>query len=307
MSTADHVTCCCTDTLAEVARLTAERDRARALAIRLEAEAAQPYLPASLCEGWNVRDLADELLTLQPVDPARCNPRRKAHPVMGGRELECGECWRVRVVERLEQWRRSVEDQEGAESAPSRAADGLEGLDWHLCDMTDQCASSPTAAAEARDIVRSGLRDVLDWLGEGDSPGPDAEMAGGDDDAEWTESLDELRAERDRFLDLAEQAGWTIRKFLEQRDEARAAAKKLRDALDRERAKVERVREIAEGWRYKGEFGWGSWQIGEGPDPDGYVLDHAAGKIRAALSADQPDDDAEWDAREAIVRARGGR
>ena len=46
MSTADHVTCCCADTLAEVARLTAERDRARALAIRLEAEAAQPYLPA---------------------------------------------------------------------------------------------------------------------------------------------------------------------------------------------------------------------------------------------------------------------
>jgi hypothetical protein len=131
MSTADHVTCCCADTLAEVARLTAERDRARALAIRLEAEAAQPYLPASLCEGWNVRDLADELLTLQPVDPARCNPRRKAHPVIGGRELECGECWRVRVVERLEQWRRSVEGQEGAESAPSRAADGLEGLDWH--------------------------------------------------------------------------------------------------------------------------------------------------------------------------------
>jgi hypothetical protein len=46
MSTADHATCCCADTLAEVARLTAERDRARALAIRLEAEAAQPYLPA---------------------------------------------------------------------------------------------------------------------------------------------------------------------------------------------------------------------------------------------------------------------
>jgi hypothetical protein len=42
MSTADHATCCCADTLAEVARLTAERDRARALAIRLEAEAAKP-------------------------------------------------------------------------------------------------------------------------------------------------------------------------------------------------------------------------------------------------------------------------
>ena len=50
MSTADHATCCCADTLAEVARLTAERDRARALAIRLEAEAAQPYLPAQMPE-----------------------------------------------------------------------------------------------------------------------------------------------------------------------------------------------------------------------------------------------------------------
>jgi len=173
--------------------------------------------------------------------------------------------------------------------------------------VTDQGASSPTATAEAHAIVRSGLRDVLDWLGEGDSPCPDAEMAGGDDDAEWTESLDELRAERDRFLDLAEQAGWTIRKFLEQRDEARAAAKKLGVALDRERAKVERVREIAEGWRYKGEFGWGPWQIGEGPDPDGYVLDHAAGKIRAALSAGRRGRRRRMDAREAIERARGGR
>ena len=45
MSTADHTTCCCADTLAEVARLTGERDRARALAIRLEAEAAQPAGP----------------------------------------------------------------------------------------------------------------------------------------------------------------------------------------------------------------------------------------------------------------------
>ena len=50
MSTADHATCCCADTLAEVARLTAERDRARALAIRLESEAAQPYLPAQMPE-----------------------------------------------------------------------------------------------------------------------------------------------------------------------------------------------------------------------------------------------------------------
>lgn len=350
MSTADHATCCCAETLADIERLTQERDDARGTACRLEAELACPgYIteldvmpdPAPIIEwaasvGLDAKDIpADGVRIIGRTPLGGCLLLAQSFEVTpdGKRVILADGSGFARTAPRhfevttlppepwLTEWsappaERSAaqmpeavprEGQEGAGSAPSRVADGLEGLDWHLCDMTDQCASSPTAAAEARDIVRSGLRDVLDWLGEGDSPGPDAEMAGGDDDAEWTESLDELRAERDRFLDLAEQAGWTIRKFLEQRDEARAAAKKLRDALDRERAKVERVREIAEGWRYKGEFGWGSWQIGEGPDPDGYVLDHAAGKIRAALSADQPDDDAEWDAREAIVRARGGR
>ena len=173
MSTADHATCCCADTLAEVARLTAERDRARALAIRLEAEAAQPYLPAQMPEaarregqegagsapsrvadGWSPRDLADELLTLQPVDPARCNPRRKAHPVIGGRALECSECWRERVAERLEQWRRSIEGQEGAEIAPSRAADGPAGPGWH---------SGTPATAEARKSAESDADDDAEW------------------------------------------------------------------------------------------------------------------------------------------------
>lgn len=221
MSTANHATCCCAETLDDLRALKAaykaalhgrnelagrlnqalaERDRARdtaahleaelargfhtaapditlsrthdgapgtpdeavpgpsgalgrpgsALAIRLEAEAAQPYLPAQMPEaarregqegaesgpsraadGWSPRDLADELLTLQPVDPARCNPRRKIHPVIGGRELECSECWRERVAERLEQWRRSIEGQAEAGNAPSRAADGLAGSDRH--------------------------------------------------------------------------------------------------------------------------------------------------------------------------------
>ena len=92
MSTADHTTCCCAETLAEVARLTAERDCARALAIRLEAEAAQPYLPAQMPEAV---------------------PR---------------------------------EGQEGAENAPSRAADGLAGSDWH---------SGTPATGEARKSAES--------------------------------------------------------------------------------------------------------------------------------------------------------
>jgi len=48
-------------------------------------------------------------------------------------------------------------------------------------------------------------------------------------------------------------------------------------------AKLARVRALAEDWRYKGEFGWGAWQEGHGPDPEGYVLDSAASDIRKAL------------------------
>ena len=42
MSTADHVTCCCAETLADIERLTQERDDARDTACRLEAELACP-------------------------------------------------------------------------------------------------------------------------------------------------------------------------------------------------------------------------------------------------------------------------
>lgn len=56
-----------------------------------------------------------------------------------------------------------------------------------------------------------------------------------------------------------------------------AAAPKLLAAL-------EAVEKLAEEWRYKGEFGWGAWQEGHGPDPEGHVLDGAAGDIRKAIT-----------------------
>ncbi len=59
-----------------------------------------------------------------------------------------------------------------------------------------------------------------------------------------------------------------------------------RDALA---AQVARVEALAEDWRYKGQFGWGPWQIGEGPDPEGYVMDHCASALRAALSGSGAD------------------
>ena len=48
-------------------------------------------------------------------------------------------------------------------------------------------------------------------------------------------------------------------------------------------AALEAVEALAEQWRYKGEFGWGAWQEGHGPDPEGHVLDSAASDIRKAI------------------------
>ena len=58
------------------------------------------------------RTIVANLLELRPVDPQRCDTRRKRHPVIGGRELECSDCWRARVAEQLadfEQWVRADE------------------------------------------------------------------------------------------------------------------------------------------------------------------------------------------------------
>ena len=54
-------------------------------------------------------------------------------------------------------------------------------------------------------------------------------------------------------------------------------------------ARLALVEALAEDWRYKGQFGWGPWQIGEGPDPEGYVMDHCASALRAALSGSGAD------------------
>jgi hypothetical protein len=49
-------------------------------------------------------------------------------------------------------------------------------------------------------------------------------------------------------------------------------------------AALDAVLALAEQWRYKGEFGWGAWQEGHGPDLEGTVLDSAAADIRAAVT-----------------------
>jgi hypothetical protein len=59
-----------------------------------------------------------------------------------------------------------------------------------------------------------------------------------------------------------------------------AAAPRDRDRL---MDAVDAVLALAETWRYKGEFGWGAWQEGHGPDHEGTVLDAAAAEIRSAI------------------------
>lgn len=80
-----------------------------------------------------------------------------------------------------------------------------------------------------------------------------------------------------------ETAAWVI-------ERARQAARcfeqnhdDLAPRLAEAEAKVARVEALAESWRYKGEFGWGPWQTGEGPDQEGIILDGCAEQIRRAL------------------------
>ncbi len=88
-----------------------------------------------------------------------------------------------------------------------------------------------------------------------------------------------LAAERAEHAQAVEDWGANDEQMLAEND-------RLATEVERLRAAVERVRAVAEAWRYKGEFGWGPWQAGEGPDHEGYILDQAAYRILAAL--DEP-------------------
>jgi hypothetical protein len=57
----------------------------------------------------------------------------------------------------------------------------------------------------------------------------------------------------------------------------------VKQLAERQTRALNAIRALIEDWRYKGEFGWGPWQSGEGPDAEGFYLDQAAGKIRAIL------------------------
>lgn len=68
-----------------------------------------------------------------------------------------------------------------------------------------------------------------------------------------------------------------VERLTAERDRARGLAARLE-------AQIARVEALAKDWRYKGEFGWGPWQEGYGPDLEGAVLDDADARLRAALT-----------------------
>jgi hypothetical protein len=70
-------------------------------------------------------------------------------------------------------------------------------------------------------------------------------------------------------------------------ERARSVAVGLQGEVERLTATLARVEALAEEWRYKGEFGWGPWQEGYGPAPDGYILDGAAADLRRVLAGEE--------------------
>jgi hypothetical protein len=58
----------------------------------------------------------------------------------------------------------------------------------------------------------------------------------------------------------------------------------LRDTARKQQAAIDAALALAEEWRYTGEHGWGAWQEGHGPDPEGYILDGASADLRAAIT-----------------------
>jgi myosin heavy subunit len=95
------------------------------------------------------------------------------------------------------------------------------------------------------------------------------------------ERIAELETERDSLRKIS--LGWT-EKGQQEFDRANAAEAER----DRLQARIDKALALADEWAYKGEFGWGPWQAGDGPDFEGSILDKAASDLRAALAADTP-------------------
>ena len=119
----------------------------------------------------------------------------------------------------------------------------------------------------------------------------DAEfIAAAREDVPWlVERVERLERWKAEALGIIDYRGEQQQRAEDERDNALAEVARLTAERDALAAQVTRVESLAEDWRYKGPFGWGAWQIGEGPDPEGYVMDHCASALRAALAGSEAD------------------
>lgn len=142
----------------------------------------------------------------------------------------------------------------------------------------DAIEARQKAAASARwEIIggRDGPRALMALLGE-DVPALVAEVRGLVKYRDWWKASSLANAEDVRRL-TAICHDWRDRS-----ESAEAEVVTLR-------ARLAEAEALAEEWRYKGQFGWGAWQLGEGPDPEGYVMDHCASALLAALAGSETD------------------
>jgi hypothetical protein len=137
----------------------------------------------------------------------------------------------------------------------------------------------PAEGSKARDVLVGDVAKALAML--------NTEPPAHTDDASLGDAVRDLWHEHlydGLTLDALERLADQADRLERERDEAHtallAAVAGNADLL----RKVDRVRALAEKWRYKGEFGWGAWQEGDGPDQEGWVLDHAAVDLLAALA-----------------------
>lgn len=176
---------------------------------------------------------------------------------------------------------------------------GVEIVHWadhpgeHVSDL--QCPCGPVAYPVGHLGVPASAPAQVAESGAPAAPGATQSAPGSPSaDLVLSEAERAMRSERALHAEMG-RALTTAVALRQERDDAIAALSEAR--AEREAARTtaalleadgarlrERIAELAEQWRYKGEFGWGPWQEGYGPDQEGIVLDHAAVDLRALLA-----------------------
>lgn len=166
------------------------------------------------------------------------------------------------------------------EQAMARMASSAADVPWLLSTvecLTDLCGEF----RKREERLNAEVERLRGWIDRSERQEARARRAEAEV-ARLTAERDAVIERLERVIDQWRKTGRAVISEMNRADKAEAE----RDALA---AQVARVEKLAEEWRYKGQFGWGPWQIGEGPDPEGYVMDHCASALRAALADPEAD------------------